>query len=297
MRPRGSSSSRVTPRRDPTGDRTRLPAVSGPRTSGQGRGQPRTPPDGLVSLVRSGTVDAELAALVWLLVEANVSAVVASDDAAAAAAVRDVLLELRRETTGVARLAGTEESFAWLPESGELGWHEGGSGGAVGERRPAAHPGSTILVADLVPDAPRGTWGERALVAIRAASLGYALLATARGATLEAVLAALAARPVGALDDELTRLGIVLIADRAASGVRITAAHYLRPVSRDQEGHIRRSPPAVLATWDPGTDGFEHFAWGITDELAGRIGMARAELEREQAGRAEQLSGMAGHPG
>ena len=51
-------------------------------------------------------------------------------------------------------------------------------------------------------------------------------------------------------------------------------------------------PPAVVATWDPAGGRFEHFAWGITAELADRIGMRPVDLEREQASRAERL-GMA----
>ena len=53
-------------------------------------------------------------------------------------------------------------------------------------------------------------------------------------------------------------------------------------------------PPAVVATWDPARDRFEHFAWGITAELADRIGMGPLELEREQARRAETLASLAG---
>ena len=49
-------------------------------------------------------------------------------------------------------------------------------------------------------------------------------------------------------------------------------------------------PPAVLATWDPASNRFEHFAWGITAELADRIGMRPVDLEREQARRAETLA-------
>ena len=51
-------------------------------------------------------------------------------------------------------------------------------------------------------------------------------------------------------------------------------------------------PPAVIAAWDAANGRFEHFAWGITAELADRIGMRPAELEREQARRAETLASM-----
>jgi hypothetical protein len=72
----------------------------------------------------------------------------------------------------------------------------------------------------------------------------------------------------------------------------VTAAHYVRPVFRDQHGHAQRLPPAVLAVHEPRTDELEHFAWGVTTELASRIGMKRGDFEQEQARRADYLRGL-----
>ena len=75
--------------------------------------------------------------------------------------------------------------------------------------------------------------------------------------------------PVRLTDDELSHLGVVLILRRLDDGRRrVVAAHYVRPVARDAHGHLQRLGPAVLATWDPTTDAFEHFGWGVTPELA-----------------------------
>ena len=46
-------------------------------------------------------------------------------------------------------------------------------------------------------------------------SVGYGMLATAGGDGLEAVFAGCAGRPVEAIDDELARLGVVLIVAEA----------------------------------------------------------------------------------
>jgi len=264
-------------------------------------------PAHLAALVREGVLDPELAALAWLLVEANVPAVVVGEHLDAADRLRTALLDVRAPGAAVVVLSGAEESFRWLPEAAELGWRPDdvskptASGGSVSQgpaaqSAVAAPPGRTIMVADLVPqDAAAeqrrgGTWGERALVAIRALSLGYGMLATMRGERLEDVLTRLAARPVGAIDDELTRLGLVLVlAPVGDEQVRVVAAHYMRPVSRDAEGHIHRFAPAVLATWDARTARFEHFSWAISDELAGRVGITAAELERQQTRRADML--------
>jgi hypothetical protein len=61
----------------------------------------------------------------------------------------------------------------------------------------------------------------------------------------------------------------------------VIAAHYLRPVARDVHGHVQRLGPAVLATWDPASDKFEQFGWGVTPELAIRVGRRAGDFELE----------------
>jgi hypothetical protein len=279
-------------------------------------------PERLAVKVGEGMLDPELAALAWLLVGSNVPVVVTAATMTEANDLREALLGLRPPAADVVVLAGSDESFAWMPEAAELGWTEdeitdgeanvrgGGRMGDASASRgegaatPGERPRPVLMVADLdagggVADAwsPRPTWGERARVAIRAVSIGYGMLATIRASRLEDMLASLAAAPVGALDDELTGLGLVLILAATDDGLtRVVAAHYLRPVSRDAEGHIHRFAPAVVATWDSGTRRVEHFAWAITDELAGRAGMTTTELEREVVRRAGVLSAMAAKP-
>ena len=71
------------------------------------------------------------------------------------------------------------------------------------------------------------------------------------------------------------------------------AAHYIRPVARDEHGHVQRLGPAVLATWDADHDRFEHFAWGITPELALRVGRTAGDFELEVDRRRDYLAGLA----
>jgi hypothetical protein len=253
-----------------------------------------TVPAAIVALVRDGVMDAELAALSWLTIEAGIPVVVAGEPARARGAVRDALLELLPPTARIVTLAGESETFAWMAEAVELGWrHEGQWVPADGSDRIRAGTGDApaVLVADLDDGTPRGTWGEHARLMIRALALGYSAAVTAVGTRLEDVLARLAAAPVGAIDDELTRLGIVLILGPDESGsLRVLAAHYLRPVARDANGHIQRLPPAVLATWNGAAGAFDHFAWGVVAELGGRTGRRPVDFEREQAIRARSIS-------
>lgn len=157
---------------------------------------------------------------------------------------------------------------------------------------------TTLLVHELSDHLPVYTWGEPARIVVRALSRGYGLGATIHAESLEEVLAALGDVEVGLTDDELSRLGIVVILRAlrdARSGAvvrRVVAAHYVRPVVRDAAGHVQRLGPAVLATWDPAADRFEDFAWGIAPELAERVGRRAGDLEAERARRAAYLEGL-----
>jgi hypothetical protein len=250
-----------------------------------------TAPSGLASLVARGALDAELASLVWLLVEARVPAVIAGPRGVARDDLVEALPALLPAGTRVVEPAA-DDDFAWLPEAVELGWRRttptGTMPGAPAPARP--DPATTVILArDLAGDGPDATDGDRARVVVRALALGYGLVAGIDGPDLEGVFARLRVPPVGADEDETSRLGLVLAVGDVARGPRVLAAHYVRPLARDQHGHVQRLPPAVLATWNMTTDAFDHFAWGISPELAARIGGSPVELEREQARRAAAL--------
>jgi flagellar protein FlaI len=252
--------------------------------SGQGRWAFRPiPPEqrSIVALIRDGTLDAELAALLWILIEARVPVIVA-------AAARSVgkttllraLLDFVPSAVNVVELRGVDETFDWLPQATELGWPGTARRAAAG---PPVRPDNTILLAPELSDhTPAYIWGDAARVAVRAAAIGYGLAATIHGDSLDDVFATLRGAPVRLTDDELSRLGVVLVLRRDQRDVRrIVAAHYVRPVVRDEHGHVQRLGPAVLATWDPAGNRFEHFGWGIIPELAMRVGRRPGDLEME----------------
>jgi hypothetical protein len=230
-------------------------------------------------------LDAELAATVWLLAEARVPVLVAGtgddeDRATLLAAIVDFLpADLR-----VVEVRGVDETYEWLPQASELGW-PGVARGPVAGRPPARPEDTVLIVPDLSGRAAAGAWGDVARVAIRAASIGYGLMATVEGASLDDTFARLRGSPVRVVDDELSRLGVVLVLGRADSARRVVAAHYVRPVSRDVHGHLQRLGPAVLTTWDAASDRFEHFGWGVLPELAARVGQRAGDFEIEAATR------------
>jgi hypothetical protein len=185
------------------------------------------------------------------------------------------------------------ETFDWLPQAPELGWRRPLQP-ARPEHPPIRPEDTVLLIPELSDHLPSYTWGAEARIAIRAVAIGYGMAATIHADSLDEVFETLRRPPVGLGDDELSRLGVVLILRSVGDGLRrVVAAHYVRPVSRDEHGHVQRLGPAVLATWDQDHDRFEHFAWGITPELALRVDRRAGDLEVEVDRRRDYLAGLA----
>jgi hypothetical protein len=236
--------------------------------------------------VRTGILDAELAGLVALLAAARVPVVVAGPAGAARDAIVESVLELLRPEAQIVELAGDAEEFEWLPEAIELGWRrERTVVPAAGRTAPSRVSSSTtvIVARDLAGDGRAATSGARARIVVRALALGYGLVAAMAADGLEGVFSRLHEPPIGTDEDERSRLGLVLALGMPAAGPRVLAAHYVRPLSRDLHGHVQRLPPAVLATWDPDEDRWDHFAWGVLPDLAGLTGRRPIDFEREHA--------------
>jgi hypothetical protein len=117
-----------------------------------------------------------------------------------------------------------------------------------------------------------------------AAREGTAFGASIAAGSLEAVLQELQASPFGLHRDELGHLGVVIVLGEGAPGrpSPAVAVHWLRPLTRDAQGHVRRFDPVVLAARDPRSGRWEDFAWGVIPELAARLGRRAGEVERER---------------
>lgn len=251
-------------------------------------------PRSIVELLRAGTLDAELAATLWLLIEGRVPIMVAAAARRAGkSTLLGALLDFLPPGMRTIELAGMTETFDWLPQATELGWDRPHTH-ASASHRPIRPDDTVLLIPELSDHLPSYTWGAEARIAIRAASIGYDLAATIHADELEEVFDTLRRPPVGADDDELSRLGVVVILRRLGSDLRrVVAAHYVRPMARDEHGHVQRLGPAVLATWDPNLDRFEHFGWGVTPELALRVGRKAGDFELEVDRRRDYLAGLA----
>jgi len=201
----------------------------------------------LVSLVASGVVDAELAAVVWYLVDGGIPLVVAAPPA---------------------RLAAGAQLLAAV----------------VGSVRAAPSETTTALVALDRSGAWRLVHGGRAGAVVGAGSL-------------QELRDALVRPPFQLSPQELTFLGCVLVAsppaERPTGPLRVTAAHYVRPLARDAHGHAQELPPAVLATWDERLGRYEHFGWGVIPEIAARLGRRAGDVEADLHHRRDDLAGLA----
>jgi hypothetical protein len=218
------------------------------------------PVPSLTQLVAADVLDADLAALAWLLLEDGVPVLVAGGEPR----LRDELLD--------ALIAALPPPRRPDPSA------------QAGERR-------LVRVAGAVGNAtPAGPL--RAALSRTTGRSGLA--STIEGSDLADVLAVL--RRQGLSDDEISFLGVVLVLGSTSppdmtpgSGGRVVAAHYLRPVARDAGGHVQRLGPAVLATWDAERGAYDHFEWAIYPELAARTGRRAGDLESEHGDRAERL--------
>ena len=248
----------------------------------------------IAGLVRDGRLDAELAGLLWLLVESRVPIVVVGADDGARGDFLDALGGVLSDGARRAEVR-PDDDFDWLREAVELGWRRE----RVGERpvaRDALSSSDGVLVVRGL-GVPGGVDGERARIVVRALVLGYGLLATMDGHGLDDALDRLASPAIGTDEDERSRLGTVIVLGEAGDRQRIVAAHYVRPVALDPHGHVQRLPPAVLATWNERRNAWDHFAWGVLAELGDRTHRAPMELEQEQARRASAIAAEARETG
>jgi hypothetical protein len=205
--------------------------------------QPNVP--SIVELVARGVLDAELGALVWVLIEGRIPLIVATPP--------------DRVGAGGQLLEGLLTSIQ--PDlDGE------------GLRAPMGAAGATSLIR-----------GRRA---------GGVL----EGGSLAEVRERLGSGPLPLTEDQLTFLGCVLVLGEMTGKrgrLRVTAAHYVRPLARDAHGHSQRLDPAVLATWDERLGRYEHFAWGVLPEIAARLGQRAGDLEADLHHRRDDLAGLA----
>jgi hypothetical protein len=238
--------------------------------------------EALRSLVAARQISATLAAHLTILADAGVPIVVAGS---AAADRRDALADALAAASPLPSSAESaeikiapEEAFVWLTDPAGVGCLVAGAGGAP------RSPRSTRLIAHgLIERLSAAT----TKTVVRSLVRGFPLIATAPGHDLAELLDLLRGANLRVPEDDLHRLGLVVVlGGDAAAQSHVESAHLLRSPALD--GGARR-PPALLTTWD-GTSGWDDFAWAALPELAARIGITQAAYSSQLAARERELA-------
>ena len=192
----------------------------------------------------------------WLLLEARVPIVVAAEaQHVGKTTLLAALLDFLPPDARSVELAGEDETFDWLPQASELGWPGVARPAAPRQRpvdpprrRPSCSPTSCPTTCPPTRGAPppaSRSGPPRSATAWPRRSMPTRSTRSSRP---------LRRPPVRLADDELSHLGVVLVLRRLDDGRRrVVAAHYVRPVVRDDA----RPRPAARAgrPRDLGPDG------------------------------------------
>jgi hypothetical protein len=237
--------------------------------------------EALRTLVAAGELSATLAAHLTLLADAGVPIVVTGG---ATADRRDALAEaiaaaspLPAGAESVEIKIAQEEAFVWLTDPAGVGCLVAGAGGAP------RSPRSTRLIAHGLIERLSAVTTK---TVVRSLVRGFPLIATAPGRDLAELLDLLRGANLRVPEDDLHRLGLVIVLGSDGAASHVESAHLLRAPALD--GGARR-PPALLATWD-GAGGWDDFAWAALPELAARAGETQAAYSSQLAARERELA-------
>ena len=163
-----------------------------------------------------------------------------------------------------------------------------GDGAGPGRRRPCCSPPSCPITCPPTPGEPRPgspSGPRRSATAWRRRSMPTRSTTSSRRC---------AGRRSGWPTTSCRTSGSSLVLRRIDGGRRRRRRRPLRPAGRARRPRsLQRLGPAVLATWDPATDAFEHFGWGVTPELARRVGRRPGDFEIEVDRRRAYLDDLA----
>ncbi len=189
----------------------------------------------ILDLIRNDTLDVDTAALLWLLIEAKKSIVVAAAaQLAGKTTLLTALIDLVPPRYEKVYARGDDEDFSW-----------------VSRTEPAA---TYVLVPELSDHTPGYLWGDKLKRLFQELERGYSMGATIHADTPEQVLATLEGPPIFIHRELLANLHVVVTLRLDGDPGEMTRR--LEQVSIQPPD---RSPPLVtLASRDPQTDTLRH---------------------------------------
>lgn len=230
-------------------------------------------PLSVVQLIRAGSLDAPLAALLWLLIEHRASLLVAAEPPLAGKTTTvTALLDFLPPGTRKVFLRGWYETFDFVKHT---------------------EPFQTCLLCNEISDHLLVyLWGPNATRAFELLSQGYALAATMHADSLEEVIGILEGEPLRVPRSWLARLTLVMILRVVSANGRVLrrthTVHLLQPGKESQSLAI-----SCLAEWEPAGDSFRHFTAPHLKDLGRVAGMGTRQLAAELARRESFLEGLA----
>ena len=191
----------------------------------------------ILDLIRNDTLDVDTAALLWLLIEAKKSIVVAAaPQLAGKTTLLTALIDLVPPRYEKVYARGRDEDFSWVSRTNPVNTY--------------------VLVPELSDHTPGYLWGDKLKRLFQELERGYSMGATIHADTPEQVLATLEGPPIFIHRELLANLHVVvtlrLDGDRGEMSRRGEMTRRLEQVSIQPPD---RSPPLVtLASRDPRTD-------------------------------------------
>jgi hypothetical protein len=218
-------------------------------------------PLSVAQIVALQSVDAETAALIWLLLEHGVSLTIAGptdpQPGVGKTTTLNALLQFLPEGTALAYMSGMYENFAFT-------------------RLPDIDPGTTYALCNEVSDhLPIYMWGRVARRYLTLPAQGYHIATSVHADTIDDVISMyhhdLHLRP-----EDVRRLGLVinigLVGHVYPPRRRWLSTHFLQPFADVR--HPDTIVPVPLSLWNEFDDTFEHADQAILDDLAQWIGLS-----------------------
>ncbi len=237
-------------------------------------------PLSMAQIIALGSVDAETAGLIWLLLEQGASLTVAGptdpQPGVGKTTTLNALLQFLPEGTALAYMSGMYETFAFT-------------------RLPDIDPAHTYALCNEVSDhLPIYMWGRTARRYLTLPAQGYHIATSVHADTIKDVLH-MYQRDLRLRPDEVRRLGLVvnigLVGRLYPPRRRWFTTHFLQPSADPKRPDA--VVPVPLSLWNEFDDTFEHADQSILDDLASWIGMSPADFTTALAQRSACLQEIA----
>lgn len=224
-------------------------------------------PLSMAQIIALRSVDAETAALIWLLLESGASLTVAGptdpQPGVGKTTTLNALLQFLPEGTALVYMSGMYENFAFT-------------------RIPDIDPATTYALCNEVSDhLPIYMWGRVARRYLTLPSKGYHIATSVHADTIDDVLS-MYRNDLHLSPDDMRRLGLIinigLIGRSYPARRRWFSTHFVRPQADPK--HPDAVVPLPLSLWNDFDDTFEHADQSILNELASYHGVSSQDFHQ-----------------